>query len=387
MAKKIIILHIFTDEKFFDATSTFFDSLNDVENLYYFYSDKAEFSSFKYIKMNNKVKIFSSFNEYKKILSSSDIDIIYLQSLPIKFYRFIRYINPKTIVIWWCFGFEIYYPLRLLPPLIRINLYKPLTLQYIQTQAKHSYLKIIARFIYRVLFYPWDYICRRRILKRIDYFSPVLPIEYKMMTKIPYFKAKPFMINGGPGLFEDIGFSYFSYAQNILIGNSLTYTNNHLDIFEKIRYYRLANQQYIIPINYGNDYDANIKAFKVMSGLPDNSVIWIENFMSFDKYRVMLSTVSHAIFGHMRQQAMGNISKCLENGAKIFLYKDSLIYKQLIDFGYVVYTIEEDLCEEALKKPLSREDALNNYSIRTMLTEKRITQTEKELKEIMCFHR
>ena len=268
-----------------ESRSVFFDSLNNVRNLYYFYSDKGENFTFKYIKMKDKIKIYTSFNEYKRILASSQIDIIYFQSLPVKYYRYFKYINPKTVVIWWCFGFEIYYPLRFLPPMVGVNLYKPITLEYIQSHERYPYLKKIIRSIYRLFRYPCDYVNRMKILKRIDYFSPVLPIDYEMMKKNPYFKAKPFMLNGGPGLFEDLHFSYYQYAQNILVGNSLTYTNNHLDIFDKIRHYKLTNQQYIIPINYGTDYGTNKIAFKELAKLPDESVIWLDDFVPFEKYK------------------------------------------------------------------------------------------------------
>lgn len=36
--KKVVILHVFTDDKFFDSVSSFFDSLKNVENVYVFYS-------------------------------------------------------------------------------------------------------------------------------------------------------------------------------------------------------------------------------------------------------------------------------------------------------------------------------------------------------------
>ena len=380
--KEIVILHIFTDEKFFDGASDFFDSLSGVKNLYYFYTSDENYS-FRYINKKEKVCICTSYEEYINLLSSSSIDIVYLQSLPEKFYKFLKHVNPKTMVIWWCFGFEIYYPIRLLPPLVKVNLYKPLTLRCMHSHDEYPLFKKIARTICRVFRYPCDYINQMRALKRIDYFSPVLPIDYEMMKKNPYFNAKPFMINGGPGLFKDLHFSYYQYAQNILIGNSFTYTNNHLDIFDKIRHYKLINQQYIIPINYGTDYNINKIAFKELANLPDESVIWLDDFVPYEKYKVILSTVSHAIFGHMRQQALGNIYRCIENGAKLFLFKDSVVYKQLIDFGFIIYTIEDDLCEDALKEPLSKECAFRNYSIRCNQIKDRKSKTEMELQRIV----
>ena len=54
---------------------------------------------------------------------------------------------------------------------------------------------------------------------------------FKSMKRLPLFKAKPFMLNVGPGNHKPIPLPIINKPKNILIGNSLTYTNNHLDIF------------------------------------------------------------------------------------------------------------------------------------------------------------
>lgn len=373
---KIVILHIFTDEKFFDSVSDFFDSLKNIENLYYYYTPDINYS-FKYIRSKNKIKIISCFNEYTHILSSEQIDVIYFQSLSPSFYHYFKYINQKTILIWWCFGYEIYNSQRYLPPMVKIKLFKPITLQFKHNNKKVYSVKNLIRPFYWLIRLPWDYYVRRKLISRIDYFSPVLPIEYELMKRNNYFKAQSFMINEGPGLLGNVEFTYFKTAQNILIGNSFTYTNNHLDIFAKIKPYQLNTSKYIIPINYGNEYAGKRDVFKHISGLSPEKTIWIDDFMPYEKYKHLLSSVSHAIFGHMRQQAMGNINMCLLRGTKIFLYKDGLLYKQLKDFGYIVFSIEDDLSEKALKTPLSKEDAYNNFSIELKLSANKTENTEQ----------
>lgn len=380
--KKIVILHIFHDEKFFDHVSDFFDSLKNVENLYYYYTPHKN-TSFKYIRSSNKIKIIDNFSEYIQILSSHQIDIIYFQSLSPSFYHYFKYINPKTILIWWCFGYEIYNSQRYLPPMVKINLFKPLTFKFKYNNKKRPYIKNLIRSLYWLIRLPWDYYMRKKIISRIDYFSPVLPIEYELMKRNNYFKAQPFMINEGPGLLGNVEFTYFKKSQNVLIGNSFTYTNNHLDIFHKIKSYKLSNQKYIIPINYGTDYAGKRKFFKHISGLSPKESIWLDDFIPYEEYKLLLSSVSHAIFGHMRQQAMGNIYMCLLTGAKVFLYKDSLLYKQLKDFGYIVFSIENDLSEEALKIPLSKEDAYHNFSIKLKLSANKVENVEQELERIV----
>lgn len=41
--KKVVILHVFTDDKFFDSVSSFFDSLKNVENVYVFTKKQSFF--------------------------------------------------------------------------------------------------------------------------------------------------------------------------------------------------------------------------------------------------------------------------------------------------------------------------------------------------------
>lgn len=84
---------------------------------------------------------------------------------------------------------------------------------------------------------------------------------------------------------------------------------------------------------------------------------------------------------------MGNVYLCLLTGVKVFLYKDSLIYKQLKDFGYIIFSIEDDLTEDALKVPLPKEDAYKNYSIKVALSINKVKDTENELSAIVKRHK
>ena len=52
---RIVILHVFDDEKFFDSASDFFDSIPGIENLYYMYM--PDNSSFKFIKKREKIEL------------------------------------------------------------------------------------------------------------------------------------------------------------------------------------------------------------------------------------------------------------------------------------------------------------------------------------------
>ena len=89
------------------------------------------------------------------------------------------------------------------------------------------------------------------------------------------------------------------------------------------------------------------------------------------------------ILGHLRQQAIGNISMAIAHGVKIYLYKESIIYKDYKSKGYYIYSIEDDLSEESLYEPIAYEYALHNYRLYKKNEYNKKINTENELKSIL----
>ncbi len=378
MSRPIRILHVFRDDKFFDVTSGVFDALEGVENLYYFHApDPAH--KFRFIRRTDRVKVFNSKEDYVRNFSDPDIDIIYFQSMHHSVFHLFQHIDPAKKVIWWCWGYEIYSPSRLLPPLLPIKCYGALTAKQVRKKLWSKYN--LLRYPYWILRYFHDIRLRKKVISRVDYFSPVLPIEYDLLrAACPYFRAKPFMMRGA-GWAESPYCPPHKTAGNVLIGNSLTHPNNHLEIFEIIRPFRLKGQQYILPVSYGGEY--GFTEIKRLANLPEGSTRWLEGFMPREEYDALFAGITHAIFGHLRQQALGNIYICLSRGVKIFFFKESLIYKSLTADGYAVFTIEDDLSENALQTPLSDAEAEKNYAILKSQFANVKERTENELRKIM----
>lgn len=374
----MVVLHVFSDDKFFDNISNFFDAIPNLENRYIYYTPDKDYK-FIFIKEIKKLKVVNAFKLYKEEFTRSDVDVIYFHSLSPQWYKYFSFIPKTKKIIWWSWGYDIYNPLGLCLPLVPLNLYKPLTSKYVLSLPKsfHYY----SRKIYFSLRYLYDYNLRRKAISRINFFSPVVSIEYDLIKQqCSYFKAEPFMLMIGPGTTEIPDFSYHQSIGNILVGNSLTFTNNHLDIFEKLKSLQLSSQsKYIVPINYGTDFSDKAK-FKKMSNL-DEQAIWLEKFIPHREYLDIIQSCSHAIFGVIRQQALGNIYLCIIRGVKIFLYKNSIVYQHLTKAGYKVFAIE-DITSEQLSTPLSRQDAYNNYKLYANIVRNRIKYASEEFDRI-----
>ena len=253
-----------------------------------------------------------------------------------------------------------------MPAILPIELYKPLTNKLINPREKVSPYKRLKRLIKRVIYYKKYRIAyleeqrviqdeirmQKALLSRIDYMSTVLPSEYEMLSQLEGFHAEYFPFQYA---FKD-DFSYgdmYDNADKILLGNSATETNNHLDIIALLNQRNIKNEC-ILPCSYGSsEYLQKLK--QALLGHQTNLHV-IENFLPQAEYTTLLCSCRVGIFGHLRQQAVGNILICMLHGSKVYLYRDSIAYKYFSKAGYYVYTIEDDLTEENLNTLMTKEE-------------------------------
>lgn len=365
---KKVILHIIADSVHFDILSNRFDQMTGYKNIYLF-NAFGKISHIQNIKNISKVVIAQNEEEWGKIVGNSNIDIIYFHGLWLESTKAIRYIHEHAIVVWWCFGMEIYETGLGIAPILPIKLYKPKTLHLCLKRTLSHYRSISRLLVY---FFPsifnflkWIQSPKRvkeiyKMLERVNYLFTPLNIEYEEVThKCKRINAKPFRL-----VFyskdQKPSPNYHLTSSALLIDHSAHITNNHLDIFHALRRFNLNSRTLIIPISYGDSYLQ--KEIKKLSNFNNSKTKFIEGSLPLKDYRNIIGTCSHAFFGGMRQTALGNISYLIRTGVKIFFFKDSILYKHYKKMGFYVYSIES-LNEKELITPLSKDEALHNYNL------------------------
>ena len=243
----IVILHVFQDGLIFKGVANAYDSMRGVVNLYYYYSPHKDF------KLQNiqdeRVKMVHDINEYTSYFSNPEIDVILFHALPDWIYYLFDYIDDKKFVVWWAWGYDIYYKQGNNPPLIPLNdILKPLTKDFVSRYVdmskggyKHKinnlFVKIKKTIVWSISSF---YNCKcflspfpkeqKEILSRIDAFYSPLDIEYSYMKNLhPEFRAKKMP---KPDVQHVYQYCYHDKLGNILVNHSLTYTDNHLDVFD-----------------------------------------------------------------------------------------------------------------------------------------------------------
>ena len=168
-------------------------------------------------------------------------------------------------------------------------------------------------------------------------------------------------------------------SNKIVIGNSATESNQHLDIFEKIKHLDVSSVKLYCPLSYGDIHyrDKVIEKGKELFG---NSFYPITEYMEYEEYIRFLNSCDVGIYNNNRQQALGNISLMLNLGKKVYVPKSiQTYYKQ---FGYKLY-LTRDIKSEDIMHVLefSSEDSNNNYKCYNIRKKRIYMEWSKILKE------
>lgn len=374
---KRVILHLTFDGILFDRVFTTFEQMETYENRYLL-GELGNKKPLQYIKNTEKLIRVDTIEEWKKVVSDPQVDIIYLHGLWNDYLKAVDCIGDHVVVMWWCYGMEIYENVLAWPPLLPQKLYKPRTHWYALTHLGnlHNFtaeLSYTVPKLYIMMIKIFYFIKGRkgdglkRILSRIDLISTPLDREFLELKKNnPTIKAKQFKLQRK--IKREL-LEVHNEAGNILIEHSANLTNNHLDLIAAINKKKISleNRDVFIPLSYGDKKLA--KRVKEKSVFIGSKVHCLMESLPFNEYTEMMSGCTHAVFGMLRQSGLGNIHLCFQKGIKVFLFKDSILYKQFKSEGYHVFSIEDDLSNNSISVPLSNGQAVDNYELFYKLNE------------------
>lgn len=388
------IVHIIPDSLFWESVLAVFEQSSE-HNTYYGVPENDS-TQFKYIHSDNVTILPSAC--VNKLCKEGIFDTIMFHSLPGKYYDAIRLIPQGKIVIVSSWGYDIYYNQNGCSPIIQINLFKPITGQYINpSQLSICFTTKIKRTIKKIINYKGYYsiykqnkkehnrcqLIREKAISRVDYWATVLPIEYEMLNALPYFSAKYFPFKYARSDNYAVPLVNHQIAKCILLGNSADPSNNHIDVINVIKDRGIINKL-LIPISYGGDdyYRTILEQYILENNI---NCELLKDILPYLEYAEKLMSCNCAIFGHMRQQAVGNIQLSLKQGRKVFMYKDSVCYKHFKSEGYIVFSIEDDLTIEEITKPLPTEDIQKNIRLQASLSLHNISK--KVNNSLLSMHR
>jgi hypothetical protein len=352
-----MILHIVVDDKFIDMAYNMFERVNQNNNEFMVVTNQKVF---KYIKTTPITKVspleFLTKSFANSLLKYEFVVLHWLDDMKIQ----LLLNAPKNVkFVWIGWGGDYY-------NFINKPLYLPQTQNLINNSNQEineiSFKQKIKNFI-KQKFFLKKIENIESIINRINYFAPVLEEDYELLSK-SFSSFTPKYMDWNYGSLEDDilkNQQWIITGEDILVGNSATAENNHLDTFEILKSIDLHNRKIICPLSYGDPiYGKYIS--KSGQHIFGDDFVPLMDFMPIDKYNQIISNCSIAIMNHLRQQAVGNIIAMMYFGAKVFLNKDNPVYWFFKKNGAIVFTMEE-LSIESISVSLSMEEVETNRNI------------------------
>lgn len=358
------ILHLATDDKFLDHAFPVFEKVFPGTNDVFVFAAQR---TLKYVKLapdHIETKRNSFFSKKPKL--SKDVyqnyDLVVFHSLELSTYSELHNISLDTPIIWLGWGYDYYLDLIVDMPLYLDKtgeLYESLFGSTPRQRAVAIAKGIIGAFRGRTT--------KIRAIERISVFSPVLPEEYEMVKQSRKWRCFPEFAPWNYGTMEDNlikGFEGDSVTGDaILVGNSATYTGNHVEAFDLLHHLQVKNRQVVAPLSYGDAQLAK-KLNSVGKEYFSDSFKPLMDFMPIEDYVGIIKKCGYVIMNHVRQQAVGNIVIMLYLGARVFVRQENPVYAFFKKLGVVLSTVQELEANPALlETPLTDEEHSNNRVI------------------------
>jgi len=186
--------------------------------------------------------------------------------------------------------------------------------------------------------------CRKAVIKNFNEITSFIPGDYKVAKKVykteaDYNYAITYNVFAEPSYYDKLvsqASKNNSKTTFIQVGNSADSSNNHIDILKMLLPYKEKDIKIVVPLSYGDErHKERIITFgNVNFG---DKFKPITDFYELKEYLKVLNQVEVAIFNHKRQQGLGNMTKLLRLGKKVYLRSDISSWDYFNNIGAKVY--------------------------------------------------
>jgi hypothetical protein len=349
------ILHVATDEKFLDHAYPVFERAFPNSNDVVVFAPRLPL---RYVKLvPNRVEVICR-DSFKWMPSISTgvyrkYDLVVFHSLQKAFFRLLSSLPSDVPAVWLGWGGD-YYPEMFYEGTLLLRETRLLKRRLEGLNFRGRFGPIIKRLQYR---FP---LMNRKIMavERMSVFAPVLPEEYLMLKQSRKWKAFPRSAVWNYGTIEDNftrGVEGEVVTGNaILVGNSASYTCNHLDALELLVNLQVRDRKIIVPLSYGDPEVAKaVASHGRKKGFQE--FIPLVDFLAVDDYVKIIKECGFVIMNQKRQQAVGNVVIMLYLGARVFLRRENPLCGFLRSAGVNISTVQElERKPGLLSTPLSK---------------------------------
>jgi dTDP-N-acetylfucosamine:lipid II N-acetylfucosaminyltransferase len=248
-------------------------------------------------------------------------------------------------------------------PGVDFNFYQPLT-------WKNFVRKDFSRetFLFKLKVWLTNSIFKRKAYSKVSHVMTWMEKEYEFARRhLPSLKAEHqffFYENDVPyykldGFLEKVPEIGKRSVPRLIIGNSGTPTNNHLDSIRKLEEQKV-NADLVIPVSYGDKRYVHFlkKNIPLYSG---GKIEFVERFMAFNEYVEFLMDSDGLVMNTLRPQGYGNILMMLYLEKPVFLNSRNISLSDLRKNGIAVQDLDMIGSTELLSGRFQNKEAILNF--------------------------
>ncbi len=340
------IIHIASDEKFINSAYSQFESLYPEGNWFYLLVKNTSIP-LKYVEKKERMVLVSNEIATLKNLSKKFVgaDLICFHGLT----YFSSIVLNRTplyyTILWILWGVEVHNNPKLFNQKSSVGTTTYTT--YLEKKGaekiKHTLKNLFRGTLYRIknkTASPFGEITKA--IRRANYCGLLYKEEFDLVKREinPHIKYVKFCYYPIEKMLSNP--ENWVIGNNILLGNSGSYTNNHLESFTLLKQFDLKGIEVIAPLSYGREtYIAKtLEAGKKALGDTFHPLV---DFMPLHVYNNYIQQCGIVIMNHYRQQAVGNVLVMIWMGAKVYLNESNTVYHFLKGIGVHVFSISKEL--------------------------------------------
>lgn len=376
------ILHLIIDHQVIERM------LGVYENVFPYHNDVVIFSlttDFKHLRKYKECPVILRNQGRKegKVFDFSSYTHIIAHYLTMDMIDFIKSAPIDVHVCWEVYGADLYN--QFLEP-NGFKLYYTDPVRYDKYRVFRRYLPYLFKLALEVKGYKYQfnfqinkqfkYISHRiNSIQHCCYYDAAL-IEQYASRKIYSYEVFNYSLSEVLGKLKD---TPFFDGDTIMVGNSASYSNNHLYVLNFLKRMDLKDElRFTLVLSYGGSkqYVSEVEnAYK--SSFPQKVEV-LTSYLPLQVYNQIFLKVRSMIMSAWRQESIGTIIMGFYLGVKVFMSERSPLYKWFVDCGFKVFAIETAK-EEDLDTPLSIKDKQRNREIvLERYNEERIARSLKE---------
>ena len=171
----------------------------------------------------------------------------------------------------------------------------------------------------------------------------------------------------------------FFDGDTIMVGNSASYSNNHLYVLNLLKEMELNNKlRFILVMSYGGSKQYVSEVENAYNSFFPQKVEVLTDYLPLRLYNRLFLSVKSMIMSAWRQESIGTIIMGFYLGIKIFMSEKSPLYKWFVDCGFKVFAIETAKGEDLDTPLLLKDKQQNRKLVLERYNEERIMRSLKE---------